>query len=311
MALFSLKKIAALAQNRQAYLRGIALYNAGRVARIDREQNDFYTEFITADIRGDEEETFSVEVGLNSAGEATYLYCSCDRYREGMGACRHIVCALTDKYYTAMLGGLTTASRLPAASPHATGDTAKRLMRTYYERNMTALQGAGDSGTVELTPTLVLADARPLLALTVGREKQYVVKDMARFRDAVQNGETLTYGKDFSFFHSPSAFLPDSRRVLQFVLSELAAFGHTNRTAAVGRELPLTPGGLDRLLSLFAGRHLAVRTAGKSFSAAVTDADPPLTVTAKKVAGGYQFETAPAVPLIGAMRLYVLNGTAV
>ena len=278
MALFSLKKIAALAQNRQAYLRGIALYNAGRVVRIDREQTDFYTEFITADIRGDEEEILSVEVGMNSSGEATYLYCSCDRYREGLGACRHIVCALTDKYYTDMLGGLTTAARLETSAPNTTGETAKRLMRTYYERNMTALQGAGDSGTVELTPILVLADARPLLTLTVGREKQYVVKDIARFGEAVQNGETLTYGNTFSFFHSPAAFSPDSRRVLQFVLSELSTFGHTNRTASAGRELPLTPGGLDRLLALFADRPLSARTAGKTYAATVADADPTLSV---------------------------------
>ena len=41
MALFSLKKIAALARNRQAYLRGISLYNAGRVQNMRREQNRY------------------------------------------------------------------------------------------------------------------------------------------------------------------------------------------------------------------------------------------------------------------------------
>ncbi len=35
MALFSLKRIAGEAENRQTYLRGVACYNAGKVGRVE------------------------------------------------------------------------------------------------------------------------------------------------------------------------------------------------------------------------------------------------------------------------------------
>lgn len=50
MSLFSLKRIAGEAQNRQTYLRGVACYNAGKVGRVVPGRDDFYEEFLSADV---------------------------------------------------------------------------------------------------------------------------------------------------------------------------------------------------------------------------------------------------------------------
>ena len=50
MALFSLKRIAGEAENRQTYLRGVACYNAGKVGRVVRDRDDFYEEYLSADV---------------------------------------------------------------------------------------------------------------------------------------------------------------------------------------------------------------------------------------------------------------------
>ena len=53
MALFSLKRIAGEAENRQTYLRGVACYNAGKVGRVVRDRDDFYEEYLSADVEKD------------------------------------------------------------------------------------------------------------------------------------------------------------------------------------------------------------------------------------------------------------------
>ena len=69
MALFSLKKIAALAQHKQAYLRGVSLYNAGKVKDTRRVHSDFYAEFVTAQVQENADDTFSTEVGFAASGK--------------------------------------------------------------------------------------------------------------------------------------------------------------------------------------------------------------------------------------------------
>ncbi len=305
MALFSLKKIASLAQHKQAYLRGVSLYNAAKVKDICRVHSDFYAEFITANVQENAEDTFSVEVGFAASGEAEWLFCNCGLYKEGEGACRHIVAALTDKYYKDMLGGLTPASKLPTVFAQ-TGEAAKNLLRIYPQKDTVALRAAENTGDIALIPTLVLSGLRPLVSFTVGKGRQYIVRDISAFTDAVLGGETVSYGKDFSFFHHPSAFTRNGREMLRFLLSEVSAY-QGNRPPE-GRELPLSSGGFERLLALIGDAPFTVRVGGDGRAAILRKGDPAVSITAEKLDGGVKFKTTPAIPVVGASRLYVLVG---
>ncbi len=305
MPLFSLKKIAALARHKQAYLRGVSLYNAGKVRGLRRIHSDFYAEFIAADVEDAADERFAVEAGFAAGGDVEWLSCGCEQYREGEGACRHIVAMLTDKYYRDMLGGLTPASKLPTAFAK-TGDAAKNLMRIYPQKDTMSLRAAENAGDISLTPTLVLSGLRPLVSFAVGRGRQYIVKDISRFAEAVINGETVSYGKDFSFFHHPSAFTPAGKEVLRFLLAEVSAY--QGARPPEGRELPLTAGGFERLLTLLGDAPFTVRVGGDSRAAVLQKGDPAVSITAEKLDGGVRFLTSPAVPIPGAARLYCLVG---
>lgn len=307
MALFSLKKIGAVAQNRQAYLRGISLYNAGKVQQLTRVQSDFYAEFVTARVQGEDGDELVAEVGFDAAGEAEWLSCTCERYHEGDGACRHIVAMLTDKYYRDMLGGLTTAATVTRTAK--TDDAVKGLIRSYPARDVATLRAAENAGDVRLRATLVLSGLRPMVSFTLERGRQYIVKDIAAFMSALQNGETVTYGKELSFFHHPSAFTEDSRAVLAFLTAEATAYEQFNRTALAGRELLLSPGGLDRLIGLVGARPLSVRAGGDARTVIVHKGDPAISIAVDRTEGGYTFKTSPAVPVVGGEGLYVLVGT--
>lgn len=307
MALFSLKKIGALAQSRQAYLRGISLYNAGKVHALTRVQSDFYAEFITARVQGEDGEEHQTEAGFDNAGEAEWISCTCGHYREGEGACRHIIGMLTDKYYRDMLGTVTTATA-SAAPTVRTADAAKSLIRSYPARDVAALRAAGNTGDIRLTFQLVLSGLRPMAAFVLERGRQYMIKDIAAFVSAVQSGDSAAYGSTLSFFHHRSAFTADSKAVLDFLLSEATAYEQLSRTTLTGRELPLSPGGLDRLIALAATLPFTVRVGGDARTVTVHRGDPAVSVTVKEQKGGVTFVTSPAIPLIGSAGLYVLTG---
>ncbi len=301
MPMFSLKKVAALAKNRQAYLRGVSLYNAGRVHALTRVDSAFYSEFITAQVTGDDGDVLDVEVGFDGNGDAGWYYCNCGQFREGDGACRHIVGALTDKYYRDMLGGVTP---LTAPASVRTGEAVHTLLKRYPAADTAQLRAAENVGDITLTPILALSGLRPFVTFTVGRSRPYIIKDIAQFVQAMRDGDTVSYGKDFAFFHHPSAFTPAAREVLSFLMSEYA---ETEAIRAVsGRELPLSPGGLDRLLQLFGDQYFFLRLGGETHTVSVHKGDPAISVTVGSVEGGFCFTTTRAVPLAGAQNTYVL-----
>ena len=302
MALFSLKKIALAARDRGAYLKGIQLYNAGRVTAFSIDENPFYAEFLTASVHGDKGETFAVEAGFDGGGALTYTSCTCDSFRVGEGACRHIVCALTDKYYRDMLGGMTPLSALTPATVR-TGESARRLMRVYPKKDTFSF--AEPSAPVTLNAALTVSGGRASVSCTVGREKQYIIKNITDFIRAIQREDTVTYGKGFSFCHRPDAFTPASRKLLRFLQGEL----HTpaGQIAGIGRELPLSEGGVDRFFQLYQDSTVTVKVGGDVGICAVKKADPKLTVSAQKETGGYRFSTSAVTPFYGVKRLYVIH----
>lgn len=307
MALFSLKKIGALAQNKQVYLRGISLYNAGRVKNLTRVHTDFYAEFVTASITGDDGDVYTTEAGFDKDGDAEWISCTCSQYHEGEGACRHIVGMLADKYYRDMLGTVTPASTVTPPSAK-TAAAAKELIRKYPARDVISLRASENDENIRLSFQLVLSGLRPMVSFTLERGRQYIVKDIAGFVSAAQNGDTLSYGKDLQFFHHPSAFTADSQPILEFLLAEYTAYTQWSHVVPEGRELPLSPGALDRLVTLGETRPFIVRVGGDARTVTVHYGDPAVSITAKAVKGGVMFVTSPAVPLIGNNHLYVLAG---
>ncbi len=307
VALFPLKKISALAQNKQVYLRGVSLYNAGKVQAFARVRSEFYAEFVTARVQGEDGEMYDTEAGFDNAGDAEWIACTCRHYREGEGACRHIVGMLTDKYYRDMLGTVTTADTLLNPVVH-TADAAKELMRSYPARDVAALRVAENAGDIRLRFQLVLSGLRPMVAFSVERGRQYIVKDIAAFVSAMQTGANIVYGKELQFFHHPSALTAESKEVLSFMLAEVTAYEQYGRQALCGRELPLSAGGLDRLIALAENRPFEVRVGGETRRVIVHRGDPAISITVKEGKGGYTFETTPAIPLTGSAGLYVLTG---
>ena len=184
MALFSLKKISEAAAGRQAYLRGISLYNSGKVTGFSRTHTPFYEEYVSADVAGDEPGVFHhAEAGLSADGRAEYLACDCPAAHAPEGACKHVVALLVHKYYADMVGGLSGGRGAGTPLKPRSDEAARRMMEGCLARQAAemAAESAAESELVTLLPALELSGRQPRLGFTLGVRRQYVLKDIARF----------------------------------------------------------------------------------------------------------------------------------
>ena len=292
MPLFSLKKIAALAAGRTVYLRGVALYNAGAVSAFATRPGDTCATKLSARVTdrtaGD---TFSVEVGFDADGDAAFHTCTCAA-RES-GGCKHVVAALTYKYYHDMVADMPTAEK-SAPSP---GEAAvRRMLDAYWQEAQTAIR-AGSAAGVRLLPTLHFGGAAPslTLALETPGGGSYVVKDIGRFQELLARGEEVVYGTKLTLVHHPAAFTADSRPLLSLVASA---------PGTARRALSLTPSMLDRFFSLYEGQELAV--GGQCVR--LQKSDPPLDIAVTSTENGVTLSAPPLALAFGEECVYLLQG---
>ncbi len=305
MALYSLKKISILAESRQAYLRGIGGYNAGWVRDLTAAPDTYYTQRVTARVQ-EPTVTYQVEVGFDRE-EPVHLACGCSRYRATHKACKHIVAALVYKYYQDMAG---TPAETPTVAAGKAGDPAvTRLIDRHISAQRIRLTAREETAPpVVLTPCLHLTGHRPTLSFTVGRDKPYQVKNLTRFAGWMERGETVEYGRELTLLHHRHSFAPESRPLLDFLLTEMGDIPHQPGTvpaSGVG-ELPLTAGGLDRFVALMMGGRLSVLTPEGEHRVTLTDDHPTLTLTAKQEGEGLRLYGDEAIPVYGAGTLYLL-----
>ena len=310
MPLYPLKKISALADGRQAYLRGVSGYNTGWVRQYACASNAFYPQFVTAQVE-EPSATHRVEVGFDHTDEAEYLDCTCGQFRPGHGACKHIVAVLVHKYYTDMIEGLPTAADLVAKPKAETDPAARQLIDQYLTRETARLTAAeGGQPPVTLRPLLTVAAGRATVSFTVGRERPYVIRNLAKFAEYMAGGDTVEYGKQLTLLHHRHSFTADSLPLLEFLLAEVSERqslpGGFGLTGGIG-ELRLSPAGFDRFFALLAGGSVTLRAEEEERTVRLADGLPTLTVTAETEGDGVRLFGEETLPVYGANTLYLLH----
>ncbi len=290
MPLFSLKKIAALAGGKQPYLRGVALYNAGAVVGLHTTAGDTCATQVTAQVTDRAAAaTFAVEIGFNGAGDAVFFHCDCASRERG--ACKHVVAALTHKYYRDMLGNVGVSENTP---PEQTSPV-RRLLDGYWQEAQAAVR-AGMHGDITLIPTLFPDATATTLSLTLQTADRhtYAVKDVAKFVSQMAHHEEAVYGAHLILTHHVEAFCEADRPLLALICAAA--------DTRAKRRLTLSPTALDRFFALYEGQTVAVGGGNARF----VRQDPPLTVTVESAADGVVLRTPPFTLARGEQSIYLL-----
>ena len=175
------------------------------------------------------------------------------------------------------------------------------------ERVRLTVEESAEAG-VTLTPVLHLTGRTPALTFTVGRDKPYQVKNVARFAEWMERGEVVEYGRELTLLHHRHRFIPESRPLLDFLLAEVGAQSAKIGTVAHGSvaELPLSKGALDRFFALWQGAGLTVFTPAGERRVTLAEGLPILTLTVEKEGDGVRLYGDEALPLMGTRKLYLL-----
>jgi len=307
VALYSLKKISLLAENRQAYLRGIGTYDAGGVKELTVASDPVYASRVTARVE-EPSAGYQVEVGFDAAGEVEHIHCGCSRYRATHKACKHIVAALVHKYYLDMAGGSASTSA-PVSAPSEDPMAALLIDRYRSARRVRLTVAEEDAPGVTLIPSLHLTGSTPTLTFAVGRDKPYLIKNLARFAGWMERGEQVDYGRDLTLLHHRDAFLPESRPLLDYLLAEVAAL--TAQPGVVSPfgvgELPLTGGAFDRFFKLMQGAGLAVFAPDGERRVTLTEGTPTLILTVEREGDGVAVRRRGAPSVRGAASIFAVQ----
>ena len=307
MALYSLKKISLLAESRQAYLRGVSGYNTGWVRSFTVMQDDYGQEHVVA--RTEEPSAvYEVEIGFDRGGEVETTACGCRRHQLTHRACKHIVAVLTYKYYQDMTCAQPLAEAPVAAM--TTDPAARAMMDRHLSAERVRLTAAEEKEeAVRLVPVLNVSGAAPAVTFSVGRDKLYQIKNLARFAQAMEQGDTVEYGRHLTLIHHRDRFAAESRPMLDFLLAELRdAPTHTGTVPSGGvGELRLTCGGLDRFLSRMMGGSMILLDGTGEHRVTVEEGHPTLAVTVERDGDGLRLFGDESRPLYGANRLYMVH----
>lgn len=186
-------------------------------------------------------------------GSQIYDYsCSCVEGDSFRGPCAHSL-ALFEEFKRRE----TTKRRIPVS----TSPEIRTLIREYTNREVAQIIGEEESETVSLIPRLLLSRRAVFLECRIGGKRQYLIKDLAAFSEAVRLGKRVEYGKGLAFEHSISAFTPESRPLLKLVLEEAGSYAehfeefHRKVSSAMPamRMLTLNRAARDRFCRLMEG----------------------------------------------------------
>ncbi len=211
----------------------------------------------------DQARTYEVKLYLKN-GQVRDYSCSCEKGNSYRGICAHGEALFA--YYKEV----QSEASMP---PVRTSSQVHTMIREYTNREVADIMAEEEAGQVRLEPALILDGREVRLEFRLGAGRMYTLRDLEAFRQAIESGSFVEYGRELAFHHQKQAFAPESQGLLSLIL------GITESQKAV-RELVLSRMNRDRFFRLILEKRepeLEVQLPGGIRGLMeVTEADPEL-----------------------------------
>lgn len=195
-------EIKSIASHQMAYQLGISYYHSGRVNELSYEPDKRRLEaYVTGNRR------YHVEIDLTRVGSVQSYECTCPAFSRYFGGCKHIVAvlkAIQDK---------------GASSPLKKGaqNLAAEELLSFFENNAT--EPFRDELNLELQLQIITGyHASVNLSLRLGLQRLYVVKDIGELLRCLKIGESLEFGKQFTFEPFRQTFREEDKPVVDLLM---------------------------------------------------------------------------------------------
>ncbi|MBR6164600.1 MAG: DEAD/DEAH box helicase [Clostridia bacterium] len=172
------------------------------------------------------------------------VLCECETFRK-QGCCRHAVAA----WLEAERAGVPE-SMLKKCAPQKAEELTDLILRE---------MPAEPNVHLEVTLALPRREGQdPRVGLRTGENKMYVVRDVRAFLTAVKEGETLPFGKDFTWQPEWMHFSEDDERVLEIIRKIYAGKETGEKDGDGGRLIRIPDPFVGELLENIGGTQLRI-----------------------------------------------------
>ena len=303
-----------------------------RILQSSCTTNEDGVRHLTALVQGSGPDCYYTQVWLRENGSFVSASCDCPYNQNGDGTyCKHIGALLLqdaeknppapEKKPESIPGvqrGVAGLNPEPRKDSYSAGldmlfgrkwrgeepetDYEAQLLLKRYQREDAQPQpqnAAQRTGFALLEPELTPHNGRIWLRLRVSDGiggRQYLVKSIPQFLDAIERGESVSYGKSLAFVHRWDAFAPDAQQLLRLLRRQVSARQEFEAEGTVrsGWEkgpaggLPLTGEGLDALVELYAAE-------GVVGGYTLKEGLPVISLKVERRKGGVQLSCTPAL----------------
>lgn len=230
-----------------------------------------------------EDQGIEYRASLHIKGSQVFDYsCSCAQGNSYRGMCPH--CRALYEAYKEQ--GADNQGR-----PVTTSQQARAMIREYTNREVARIMSEGEEEKVRLSVSMLVSRREVKLEFKLGKDRLYMVKDLASFAKAVENGTYVEYGKNLAFHHNISVFVKESRPLLEYILEIVNAYCEHHEqfqkssfsTRPVLRFLNLNRASRDRFFQIMKGTVLELEDyRGQKRQLEIVDRNPALRVTIKR-----------------------------
>ena len=306
-----------------------------RILQSSCTTNEDGVRHLTALVQGSGPDCYYTQVWLRENGSFVSASCDCPYNQNGDGTyCKHIGALLLQdaeknppapdapakkpESIPGVQRGVAGLSAEPRKDSYSAGldmlfgrkwrgeepetDYEAQLLLKRYQREDAQQQpppAAQRTGFALLEPELTPHNGRIWLRLRVSDGiggRQYLVKSIPQFLDAIEQGESVSYGKSLAFVHRWDAFAPDAQQLLRLLRRQVSARQafEAEGTVRSGWEkgpaggLPLTGEGLDALVELYAAE-------GVVGGYTLKEGLPVISLKVERRKGGVQLSCTPAL----------------
>ena len=158
--------------------------------------------------------------------------CNCTKNETEKQMCEHIVALVFDMFanenkYTSFTGTFME-QKSAMALQSSKGKNLVMDFISYYERlELQKLESLGKQGSINIIPKVTFVNRENpelLVSFRMGTTKEYILKDLYRFVEALKTGESIKYGKELEFAHIRDAFSQDSLKFVDFIDKKITEY---------------------------------------------------------------------------------------
>ncbi len=200
-----------LATNKEVAQRGIDYYSRGRVISVEADENDCSVHGL---VRGRFDE-YSVNIRFSVEGIPEKTSCDCPASVWG-GACKHVIAVLL------YLHAEHRDRNLAEKNSRMASNLLEMLEKETYGYIDNIVLSEDGENRISVVPEIGFdSDGKIYMILTVGRKRQYLVKNVEAFLKAFEAGKVISYGKGLEFEHNLDMLDERSRTIVEFLQKEL------------------------------------------------------------------------------------------